>query len=212
MEKFLGGIYSSSRDEQEKELQSWTNELEKVAQEEERRLEAFEKKRMGGEDAQSLGQDLSADPKFVPQVAGRRMNAKLLLRERRRQGGRQTQCIGLLSGDNLMLEFSLTGTEDCTSLEKGVSNVRSQGASWKATVATCLGSHDDVKMLCGTIMRDSEAFKETDYAKTNDQQWNRIVLDSFDVHTVLLQCSSFFWTVFFSCISVGCNSGPPGQA
>ena len=29
------------------------NELEKVAQEEERRLEAFEKKKMGGEDAQS---------------------------------------------------------------------------------------------------------------------------------------------------------------
>ena len=54
------------------------------------------------------------------------MNAKLLLRERRRQGGRQTQRIGLLSGDNLMLEFSLTGTEDCTSLEKGVSNVRSR--------------------------------------------------------------------------------------
>ena len=52
-EKVLGGIYSSSEDEQEKDLQSWLNELEKVAQEEERRLEAYEKKRMGGEDVQS---------------------------------------------------------------------------------------------------------------------------------------------------------------
>ena len=52
-EKVLGGIYSNSRDEPQKDLQSWTNELEKAAQEEERRLEAFDKKRMGGEDAQS---------------------------------------------------------------------------------------------------------------------------------------------------------------
>ena len=52
-EKVLGGIYSSSKDEQEKDLQLWTNELEKAAQEEERRLEALERKKMGGEDAQS---------------------------------------------------------------------------------------------------------------------------------------------------------------
>ena len=52
-EKVQGGIYSSSKDEQEKDLQLWMNELEKVARDEERRLEAFEKKRMGGEDAQS---------------------------------------------------------------------------------------------------------------------------------------------------------------
>ena len=52
-EKVLGGIYSNSKDEQEKGLQSWTNELEKVAQEEERRLETPEKKRMEREDVQS---------------------------------------------------------------------------------------------------------------------------------------------------------------
>ena len=53
-EKVLGGIYSSSKDEQEKELQSWMNELEKTAQEEERRLEAIEKKK---EDVQSRGRE-----------------------------------------------------------------------------------------------------------------------------------------------------------
>ena len=37
----------------ERDLQSWIKELEKVAQEEERRLEAFEKKRMEREDGQS---------------------------------------------------------------------------------------------------------------------------------------------------------------
>ena len=37
-ETVLSGIYSSSKDEQEKDSQSWTNEPEKVAQEEERRL------------------------------------------------------------------------------------------------------------------------------------------------------------------------------
>ena len=52
-EKVLGGIYSSSKYEQEKDLQLWMNELEKLAQEEERRLEAIEKKRMEKEDAQS---------------------------------------------------------------------------------------------------------------------------------------------------------------
>ena len=49
-EKVLGGIYSSSKDEQEKDLQLWTNKLEKAAKEEERRLEALERKRMGGEE------------------------------------------------------------------------------------------------------------------------------------------------------------------
>ena len=52
-ERVLGGIYSNSKDEQERDLQSWMNELEKVAQEEERRLEAFETKRMDKEDGQS---------------------------------------------------------------------------------------------------------------------------------------------------------------
>ena len=52
-EKVLGGIYSNSKDEQERDLQLWMNELEKVAQEEERRLEALEKKRMDREDGQS---------------------------------------------------------------------------------------------------------------------------------------------------------------
>ena len=51
--KGTGSNYSSTKDEQEKDWQSWMNELEKVAQEEERRLEAFEKKRTGGEDVQS---------------------------------------------------------------------------------------------------------------------------------------------------------------
>ena len=47
-------------------------------------------------------------------------------------------------------------------------------------MTTRFGSHD-VKMLWGTIMRDSETFKEMECAKTNDQQWNRTVSDSFDV-------------------------------
>ena len=55
--KVLGGIYSSSKAEQEKDLQSWMNELEKIAQEEERRLEAIEKKRMEKEDVQSRGRE-----------------------------------------------------------------------------------------------------------------------------------------------------------
>ena len=46
-------IYSNSKDEQEKGLQTWTNVLEKAAQEEERRLETLEKKRMEREYVQS---------------------------------------------------------------------------------------------------------------------------------------------------------------
>ena len=76
-ERVLGGIYSNSKDEQERDLQSWMNELEKVAQEEERRLEAFETKRMDKEDGQSskppsLGQDLPVSPETVPYVASHR--------------------------------------------------------------------------------------------------------------------------------------------
>ena len=67
-----------------------------------------------------------------------------------------------------------------------MSNVNSQGAPWQAAVPTRFGSYDDVKMLCGTIMRS----KEKDYAKTNDQQRNGIVPDSFDVRTAWPQCSS----------------------
>ena len=51
--KVLSGIWSSSKDEQEKELQKWLNELQEVADLEERKLEAREVKRMGEEDAHS---------------------------------------------------------------------------------------------------------------------------------------------------------------
>ena len=50
-QKVLSGIWSSSKDEQEKDLQKWLNELQKVADLDERRLEALERKRMGEEDA-----------------------------------------------------------------------------------------------------------------------------------------------------------------
>ena len=76
-EKILGGIYSNSKDEQETDLQSWMNELEKVAQEEERRLEAFEKERMGGEDVQSRNRQ-AWDRIFQ---AGHRRNSPSLRRE-----------------------------------------------------------------------------------------------------------------------------------
>ena len=56
-EKILGGIYSYGKDEQEKDLQSWMNELEKTAQEEERTQKAIEKKRMEKEDVQSRGRE-----------------------------------------------------------------------------------------------------------------------------------------------------------
>ena len=51
--RVLSGVFSSSKEEQEKDLQKWLDELQKVAQVEERRLEAREVKRMGEEDAHS---------------------------------------------------------------------------------------------------------------------------------------------------------------
>ena len=83
------------------------------------------------------------------------------------------------------LKFALVSTPDGTSLEKGISNVNSQGVTGKATVTTRFGSHDDVKikMLCEIIMRGSETVKVMDCDKTNDQQWSRVVPDSFDVRT-----------------------------
>ena len=39
-------------------------------------------------------------------------------------------------------------------------------------------------------MRGNETFKEMDYEKTSDQQWNGVVPDSFDVRTAWPQCSS----------------------
>ena len=47
----------------------------------------------------------------------------------------------------------------------------------------------DVKMLCGTIMRGNETFKEMDYEKTNDQQWNGVMPDSFDSAPLFLDTS-----------------------
>ena len=52
-----------------------------------------------------------------------------------------------------------------------------------ADVPTRFDLHDDVKQLCGTVMRDNEMFKEMDCAKTNDQQWNGVVPDYFHVRT-----------------------------
>ena len=48
---------------------------------------------------------------------------------------------------------------------------------------TRFGSRVDVKMLCATVIRDSETLKDVQCAKTSDQQWNRTVPDFFDVHT-----------------------------
>ena len=52
-EKVLGGIYKNSKDEQEKGLQSWTNELQKKALERDGRLEARERVKMGEEGSNS---------------------------------------------------------------------------------------------------------------------------------------------------------------
>ena len=71
-----------------------------------------------------------------------------------------------------------------------VAVVKSQGAPWKADVPTRFDSYNDAKQLCGTVMRTNEMFKERDYAKTKDQQWNGVVADSFDVRTTWLPCAS----------------------
>ena len=85
--------------------------------------------------------------------------------------------------------IALFGVVAGTSFEEMVAIVNSQGASWKADVPTRFGSYDDVKQLCGIIMRGNETFKEMDYAKTNDQEWNGVVPDSFDVRTAWPQCA-----------------------
>ena len=59
----------------------------------------------------------------------------------------------------------------------------------EADVPTRFDLYDDVKQLCGTVMRDNEMFKEMDCAKTNDQQWNGVVPDSFHVRTTWPQCT-----------------------
>ena len=48
---------------------------------------------------------------------------------------------------------------------------------------TRFGSHVDVNMLCGIVIRDSETFKEVQCALTSDQERNRTVSDFFDVYT-----------------------------
>ena len=50
-----------------------------------------------------------------------------------------------------MLEFASADTEDCTSLEKGLSNDKSQGASGKATVTTRFDAHGDMKVTDSMI-------------------------------------------------------------
>ena len=49
----MSGVFSSSKEEQWRDLQKWMNELRQVAQEEERRLETGELRRMGEEDRHS---------------------------------------------------------------------------------------------------------------------------------------------------------------
>ena len=47
-----------------------------------------------------------------------------------------------------------------------------------------------MKQLRETIMQGNEMFKETNYAKTNDQQWYEVASDSFDVRKTWTQCMS----------------------
>ena len=47
------GLYRASQEEQERQLQEWTEELQKLAQKQERKLEARERTEMGQEDANS---------------------------------------------------------------------------------------------------------------------------------------------------------------
>ena len=58
--------------------------------------------------------------------------------------------------------------------DNGTAALKEYATSWKATVMIHFGSHDDLKMLCGTIMWDSETSTDMECVKTNDQQWNRI--------------------------------------
>ena len=48
----------------------------------------------------------------------------------------------------------------------------------------------NVKQLHETIVRNSKMFKETNYVKTNDQQWYRVVPDSCDARKTRTQCMS----------------------
>ena len=88
----------------------------------------------------------------------------------------------------LLSGIALFGAVAGTGFEEIVAIVKSQGASWKADVPTRFD--DDVKQPFGTFMRGNETFNEMDYAKTNDQQWNGVVPDSFDVRTAWPQCPS----------------------
>ena len=47
-----------------------------------------------------------------------------------------------------------------------------------------------MKQLHETIVRNSKMFKETNYVKTNDQQWSRVVPDACDARKTRTQCMS----------------------
>ena len=60
----------------------------------------------------------------------------------------------------------------------------------------------NVKQLCETIMRGNEMFKETNYAKTNDQQWYGVVPDFFGVRKTWTQCMFVLGLIRDQCSAV----------
>ena len=60
----------------------------------------------------------------------------------------------------------------------------------------------NVKQLRETIMQGNEMFKETNYAKTNDQQWYEVASDSFDVRKTWTQCMSVSGQITEQCSAV----------
>jgi len=68
--------------------------------------------------------------------------------------------------------------------------VNSQNAGWSAEVPTRFGSLEEVKRVCGAVLRGNESFREMDTLKTHDEFWAGSIPTDFDVRTHWPKCTS----------------------
>ena len=92
-------VMSTSREEQEKTVQKWSSETQRVVQPEERRSEARERTRMEQEEDNEHGRE------YCDRGSSSHRRSLRQGTELRRQAGRRARCTGLLSADNLMFRI-----------------------------------------------------------------------------------------------------------
>lgn len=86
--------------------------------------------------------------------------------------------------------FAVAGLASCQTFDEIVAHVNSLNTTWIAEKPSRFGFPDDVKALCGAILKDDPRYKEMLTQKVDSGFSADAIPDSFDVRTAFPKCAN----------------------